>query len=128
MSITFRKPFRTSAVPNSGNGAATPPDIPLGDQIVTITNTRKIRSKAGHDMMVIDLRTDAKEVGAVFLNLWHPNDVAKQIAAETLAHICRAAGLEEITSTNALHGARLGVRVSRDSQGYTQFNQWRDAR
>lgn len=101
--------------------------IPNGDYVVSIESTERkaLNNAANGDKLVVTYVVSdgdhAKRKLFDNLNMWHTGSPdAAQIAARTLAQICRVVGKPQIQDTDELVGCNLLVRVeSEEYEGKT---------
>ncbi len=102
--------------------------LPDGDYTATITAAQKKTSKAGNDYLNVTFKvTNGVKTVTVWeiLNLWNPNEKAKEIALETLTAITDAGVGEgvQIKDSDELIGMRMGVTVeTEENTGYAPKN------
>lgn len=89
--------------------------VPEGDYIAMIAQSEKKTSKSGSDYLSlrieIDGPTHAGRLLFLNLNLWHPNEKARQISQANLSAICRAVNVLTPSSSEDLHDRLMKIKV-----------------
>lgn len=101
--------------------------LPVGLYEVVITDSKLQETKSGNGtMLVLDLEVISGDYQGRKLwdrlNLVNPSSTAVEIARQTLASICRAVGVQQLTDTAVLHDKPLmaSVALRRLPDGTTQ--------
>lgn len=102
--------FNFDVDPNAlGDGSYGP--IPAGDYDAEIVAADLVVSKAGHNMLTLQVKIEGR--GSIWdnLNLWNPNPKAVEIATEKLTQIGMALGMGKITDTDQLIARPVKINV-----------------
>ncbi len=105
--------------------------LPAGDYNVVVESTEKKTLNSGNGdklTMTYVVNGGDNEGRKLFdnLNLWHTaSPDAAQIAARTLAQICRVVGKEQIRDTDELVGCNLLVRIDVEEREGKKYNRIR---
>lgn len=114
------------AAQNPANNSFEP--LPAGNYLLEVEESELRKSKAGNDMLHLCFAVaDGQHVGRkIFsnLNIGHPSQKVRDIALQSLASLCKAAGIAEIQNDTDLIGKRVigRVKVRPAQNGYEASN------
>jgi len=90
-------------------------ELPVGKYKVVILDSPVKQSKAGHDMIALEMRVNGGQEDGYefteFLNINHPESNVQEAAFKTVKQITMAQGKQNITDTSELHGTEFVAEV-----------------
>jgi hypothetical protein len=95
--------------------------VPAGWYTCKVSDSQTTVSRAGHEMLVVELTIhEGEHAGRKLwdrLNLWHPDPKVSEIAARSLKALAVAAGRPNLQETEEIHEQLVEVKVAvRDDQ------------